>query len=178
MNSSWTIIISFILAVLFILILGSRFKKKKPEIKLATIDKDSIAPFGLSHNGLAIGDRLVIFAGYDYKPKYLGDNDFYIGEIVKFIPGQAGRKSAPVLRMDKSVQFDTLIGQYFVIETRHVGQDWNGYGAVHVELCDFEPESIDYEQRDKGLWIEAAASYEFEERYFDIKNMKKQTTNA
>jgi hypothetical protein len=72
--------------------------------------------------------------------------------------------------MNKLIKFDSYAGQYFVLETRYVGQDWRQYGPVHIKLCDFEPEFLDYEQRKKGLWIEAAASYEFEKRYFEIKN--------
>ena len=161
-GSSITYIIFYVVA-LIALVLFIRFKKKK-NIGYAHIDNDSIAPFGLSHKGIAIGDRLVIFAGYDYKPKYLGEHDYYIGKIIKFIPGQIGRISAPVLRMDNSIQYDSLIGQYFVLETRYVGQDWKGYGPIHIELCNFEPEESNYDQRKKGLWIEAAASYEFEKR--------------
>jgi len=165
-----------LLILLIALIIISRLIRNKKGFKYAQIDKDSIAPIDLTHKGLVAGDRLVIFGGYDYQPKYLGDNQNYIGQIMKFIPGQEGRKTAPVLKMDKPIQFDSLVGDYLVLETRYVGQDWNQYGPVHVELCDFEPDSIEYKLRRKGMWIESHASYEFEDRYNKIENERNKTT--
>lgn len=45
---------------------------------------------------------------------------------------------------------------------------FGGYddGPVHLELCHFIPDSVPYEKRNKGIWIEGATAYEFENLYF------------
>jgi hypothetical protein len=46
-----------------------------------------------------------------------------------------------------------------VLEIRHQCEKWTEGGIVHIELCDFIPENLEWSKWKQGVWIEAAAPY-------------------
>jgi len=112
------------------------------------------------HKGIEIGDRLRLWGGYDYNPEWMAGRESHFGTVKSFIPGQNTQK-AIVVALEDSIDFNGNHGKYIILETRYEGQTWYEYGPVHIELCDFIPDSLPYKDRRKGIWVEAAASYDF-----------------
>lgn len=115
--------------------------------------------FGESHKPIEIGDRIKLWGGYDYDPRWLVGKSHHIGFVIKKIPSQ-NSGDAIVIELDDEINIKEGKGKYIILETRYEGQTWNEYGPVHVELCDFIPDSLPFNERKQGKWIEAAASYE------------------
>jgi hypothetical protein len=110
-------------------------------------------------DALAIGDRVRLSGGYDMNPKWLSGNDAYMGTVSRFIPGQ-NQVPAAVVKLDKKIAFDGTVGDVVVLELRYKGGSWKSRETVHIELCDFEPDSVAWESRQQGQWIESHASFE------------------
>lgn len=61
--------------------------------------------------------------------------------------------------LDEEITAKGTTGHVLVLELRHVGAEWGSEGIVHVELCDFFPDPVRWQDRKQGTWVEAAASY-------------------
>jgi hypothetical protein len=92
------------------------------------------------------------------KPKWLGGKDCYFGLIAEFIPGQ-NQNPAAVVKLDHQITFDETTGDIVILELRYKGAKWGRKETVHVELCNFVPESASWESRKQGKWVESHASY-------------------
>ena len=144
-------IIGFILFVYFIVVLSTFIQ----------INKADRTGFFRRLKGIKQGDRLRLFGGYDIYPQWLDDKKEYLCTVLKYIPGQNKRKKAIVAKLDDPLTYQNYYTGFFVVlETRYKRQNWRFDGPVHIELCNFEPETISYNERDKGIGIEAAASYD------------------
>jgi hypothetical protein len=110
-----------------------------------------------------------VYGGYDYEPDWLAANtNGYTGRVVEFIPGQ-NTKLAPVVELDEelvlpdgagAVQGKPLRGRFIVLELGHMGTTWaTATPRVHVELCDFRPETRRWQDRPQGAWVESHATY-------------------
>jgi hypothetical protein len=109
---------------------------------------------------LAVGDRVRVFGGYDYEPKWLAGGSGYDGTVVAFIPGQ-NENPAAVVRFDQEVVLSDARGECAVLELGHKGTTWaTPKPRIHVELCDFEPEARRWQDRRQGAWVESHATYE------------------
>lgn len=107
---------------------------------------------------LAVGDRVQVAGGYDMEPQWLGGRQYYSGTVKAFIPGQNDTR-AVVVALDEAAVFENCLGKYLVLELRYTGDPWAETGAVHVELCDFEPEAEAWQYRQQGKWVESHATY-------------------
>lgn len=118
---------------------------------------------------LAVGDRVRIYAGYNPEPWWLtGHPHGYMGQVTAFIPGQ-NDTPAVVVELDEEVVLEQgaavedrpARGRWLVLELRHVGTVWSISGpVVHVELCDFPPPPVRWQDRRHGAWVESHAQYE------------------
>lgn len=105
------------------------------------------------------GDRVKLSGGYDMEPRWLGGAEYLLGSVHTFIPGQNSEPAAVVV-LDAPIRVDGVEGRTVVLELRYVGQTWADSGTVHVELCDFEPEAVRWQDRRQGRWVESHATYE------------------
>jgi hypothetical protein len=106
---------------------------------------------------LVAGDRVFVYGGYDQAPKWLGGGMGYSGTIERFIPGQNAELAA-VVRTDDAVAAEGVSGSLLVLELRYVGAKWLSGANVHVELCDFEPDAVRWQERRQGKWVESHAA--------------------
>jgi hypothetical protein len=104
---------------------------------------------------------VAVFGGYDYEPRWLNGGPGYHGIVERFIPGQ-NSDPAVVVRLDAPITVDGVTGSVVVLELRYVGQQWSDKGTVHVELCDFDPPEVRWQDRRRGKWVESHATYEVE----------------
>jgi hypothetical protein len=109
-------------------------------------------------DALKVGDRIRLAGGYDMDPKWLAGSESYTGIVSEFIPGQ-NKANAAVVRLDQAITVDGISGDILVLELRYEGAKWKGTETVHVELCDFVPESKSWKFRKQGLWVESHATY-------------------
>lgn len=107
---------------------------------------------------LKVGDRVRLSGGYDMEPKWLAGQDYYLGTVEEFIPGQ-NQNQAAVVKLDNAITFDDMTGDIVVLELRYVGARWKQKETVHIELCDFMPEAASWKSRKQGKWVESHASY-------------------
>ena len=112
----------------------------------------------MSESSLAEGDRLVLWGGYDQEPRWLVGRPEHPATLVRFIPGQNKDLDA-VVRLDEPIDVDGVSADLAVLALRYEGATWTSEGVVHIELCDFDPESKRWQDRRQGAWVEAAASY-------------------
>lgn len=109
---------------------------------------------------LAVGNRVRVFGGYDMDPEWLAGGDGYTGKVAAFIPGQNDTPAA-LVHFDEEIRLPQATGQYAVLELGHVGSTWTERRPrIHVELCDFEPEPVRWQDRRQGVWVESHATYE------------------
>ena len=106
------------------------------------------------------GDRVRLSGGYDMEPRWLNGCHSYFGECIGFIPGANGQLAA-VIRLDRSISFDSMTGSYVVLQLRYVGARWSKHETVHVELFT-EPPTTLQDSATHGLWIESHANYRVE----------------
>jgi hypothetical protein len=107
---------------------------------------------------MKIGDRVFLTGGYDTKPEWLSGGTGYHGSIEKFIPGQNDTLAA-VVRFEQPVVTSGLTANYAVLELRYEGTTWiSSRETVHVELCDFVPDDIRWQDRQQGRWVESHAT--------------------
>ncbi len=106
------------------------------------------------------GQRVKLSGGYDMDPKYLSGKDYLTGYFIKFIPGQNGKKAA-VIKLDEPILIENYIGEICVLELRYVGSQWGKENICHIELCNFIPDDIKWNDRKQGKWIESNCSVEF-----------------
>ena len=104
------------------------------------------------------GNTVKLSGGYDCEPAWLPHVEHVIGEVIKFIPGQNSEPAA-VIKLPSPITVESCTGNILVLELRHEGAKWVEEGVVHIELCDFMPDDIRWQDRKQGLWVEAAASY-------------------
>ena len=83
----------------------------------------------------------------------------YTATITRLIPGQNDTPAA-VAHLDASISIDQITDQVLVLELRYKGASWGETNTVHIELCDFEPESKPWNDRRRGKWIESHATCE------------------
>lgn len=109
---------------------------------------------------LTVDDRIELFGGYDYEPRYLQNpkTTAIRGKVLKFIDSERGDKSA-VIELDNEIVGDSLTTKIIVINARYEKQDWSTNGPVHIELHLEAPDFHFNMHEPKGEWIEAAASY-------------------
>ena len=93
------------------------------------------------------------------EPAWLQGRQHYMATITRFIPGQ-NDALAVVAHLEAPVSIDQATGQVVVLELRYKGATWGEANTVHVELCDFEPESKTWKDRRQGKWIESHATCE------------------
>ena len=109
---------------------------------------------------LKVGDRVIVYGGYDMDPPWLASNPAgYTGEVVEFIPGQDSDPAA-VVALDQELVLpegagatrgNRRRGTFLVLELGHVGADWSTpTPRVHVELCDERPEPTPWQDRRRG----------------------------
>jgi hypothetical protein len=124
---------------------------------------------GVQPRTLEIGDRIVVYGGYDYDADWLAANpDGYTGRVIEFIPGQ-NVQSVPVIELDEELVLPSgagaardreVRGRFLVLELGHEGTDWSTpTPRIHVELCDFRPEATRWQDRRQGAWVESHATY-------------------
>jgi hypothetical protein len=122
---------------------------------------------------LQVGDRVWVGGGYDSDAAWMtaaGDDLGYRGSVLEFIPGQ-NVQPAPVIELDDEIilpegagaaQGKEIRGTFLVLELATRGSDWaTRRPRIHVELCDFQPESRPWEERRKGVWVESHATYDY-----------------
>jgi len=107
---------------------------------------------------LTVGDRIRIGGGYDMEPRWLNGKKHYTGTVKAFIPGQNDLPAA-VIELDEAAVSENIAGRYLVLELRYAGSEWSESETVHVELCDFEPDTRAWRDRRQGRWVESHASY-------------------
>ena len=127
----------------------------KPFLKFLAKLPSTIA---VQFSAMKVGDIVKLYGGYDYDPKWLGKEDHRLATVLKFIPGQNSEPAA-VVKLSQPIAVDSVTGEVLVLELRHEGAKWFKKGTVHIELCNFIPEDIRWQDRKQGLWVEAAASY-------------------
>lgn len=112
------------------------------------------------------GTPITVGGGYDFEPQWLGGREHVTGRVEKWIPGQ-NSEPACVVRLDEPLTASGDVhgkrqecsGRFLVLGLRYVGQEWERSGTVHVELCETEPESRPWGERDAGAWVESHATY-------------------
>ena len=109
-------------------------------------------------DSLKVGDHIRLDGGYDIEPKWLAGKGYYTGTVINFIPGQ-NKTQAAVVRLDQAITVDGISGDILVLELRYEGAKWERQETVHVELCNFMPESKSWKFRKQGLWVESHATY-------------------
>jgi hypothetical protein len=113
------------------------------------------------------GNRVLLSEGYEAAPAWLAGHEAVTGTVVAFIPGQ-NREEAAVIELDDELVIRTAAGQipgvksargrFAVLELRHAGQTWKaGHPVVQVELCDFMPDRVRWQDRRQGEWVESHA---------------------
>jgi hypothetical protein len=107
---------------------------------------------------LQTGDRVQLSGGYDAGYTWLGEKESIYGTVVKFIPVQ-NERPASLIKLDEPIAVDGVTGELLVLELRYVGSEWKPTETVHVELCDFEPEEKQWQDRRRGKWVESHATY-------------------
>jgi hypothetical protein len=106
-----------------------------------------------------VGDRVRLFGGYDQDPEWLGGRPEVFGIVERFIPGQ-NKEPAAVVRLDEELTVGEAKGSLVVLELGLVEADWTtSEPRIHVELCNFEPESHRWKERRQGAWVESHATY-------------------
>ena len=109
-------------------------------------------------NCLQTGDRVQLSGGYSFEPEWLSGRGSVAGMVAEFIPGQ-NETPAAVIKLDEPLTAEGVTGDLLVLELRYVGASWQSTGTVHVELCDFAPESTRWQDRRQGKWVESHATY-------------------
>lgn len=118
---------------------------------------------------LRVGDSVVVFGGYDTEPAWLaGHGEGYPGRVTRFIPGQ-NEQPAAVVELDRELVLEegagaalghAVRGRWLVLELGHAGTDWSTpTPRIHVELCDFPPPAVRWQDRRQGVWVESHATY-------------------
>ena len=108
---------------------------------------------------LSVGDRIRLSGGYEIEPAWLQGRQHHTATITGFIPGQ-NHTPAVVAHLDALISVDQIVGEVVVLELRYKGARWDKGNTVHIELCDFEPESKPWKDRRQGMWIESHATCE------------------
>jgi hypothetical protein len=118
---------------------------------------------------LEVGDRVVVYGGYDPEPEWLVANPAgYPGRVVEFLPGQ-NANPAPLIELDDQLVLPAGAGP---CEERRFGDCSSSSSslieeptglrrllAFTVELCDFRPEPKPWPDRRQGAWVESHATY-------------------
>jgi len=104
---------------------------------------------------LSPGQRVWITGGYDPEPAWLAGGTGHRGTIERLIPGNA--QPSLVVRTDDGVSANGTTGRVLVLQLRYTGASWTSGAVVHIELCDFEPDSEAWANRRQGQWIESHA---------------------
>jgi len=117
---------------------------------------------------LQVGDRVVVYGGYDFEPQWLSANPAgYPGEVIEFIPGQ-NEQPAAVVELDEELVLPNgagaarhpVHGTFVVLELGHEGTDWaTPTPRLHVELCEERPAAKRWRDRVRGAWVESHATY-------------------
>jgi len=103
------------------------------------------------------GDRVFVSGGYDMEPRWLSGRAGYAGTLERFIPGQ-NKEPAAVVRTDEPVTADEVTGNVLVMELRWVGATWRSGAVAHIELCNFEPDAVRWQDRRQGAWVQSHAT--------------------
>ncbi len=92
------------------------------------------------------------------EPQWLHGGAGYWATVVNYFPGQ-NSEAALLVETDDLLFGKNTGGKFLVLELRYTGDEWNGSGVVHVELCSDRPEEKRWQDRKQGVWIESHASY-------------------
>jgi len=109
-------------------------------------------------DSLKVGDAVQLSGGYDFEPEWLAGTEHVDGSVIGFIPGQ-NETQAVVVRIERTLTYEGVSGDILVLELRYVGAVWGITGVVHIELCDFIPETKPWNDRRQGKWAESHATY-------------------
>jgi hypothetical protein len=111
------------------------------------------------------GTRVCVSGGYDTNPEWLnGRPAGYLGTLLGYMPGQ-NELPAALVELDEpihevEIRGEVVSGAYLILEQAWVGVPWGPTSPrVHVELCDFMPESRPWAERRQGFWAESHASF-------------------
>lgn len=107
---------------------------------------------------LQVGDRVQLSGGYSFEPAWLAGRESVEGTVAAFIPGQNGTPDV-VVELYEPITYQDVTGDIFVLQLRYVGAVWSASEVVHVELCDFRPEPIPWQDRRRGKWAESHTTY-------------------
>jgi hypothetical protein len=107
---------------------------------------------------MTIGDRVLVSGGCEIEPDWLSGRSGCHATLLKFIPGQ-NDGTAAVVHFDQPVTAKGITGAYAVLELRYAGATWNTPNeTVHIELCDFIPRDVRWQDRRQGKWVESHAT--------------------
>lgn len=107
---------------------------------------------------LQVGDRISLSGGYRFEPEWLSGKTSVKGSVVAFIPNQ-NDGSACVIKLDEPLGGDGASDDIAILKLRYVDASWGPSETVHIELCDFMPETKRWEDRRQGEWVESHATY-------------------
>ena len=110
---------------------------------------------------LNVGDQVEISGGYDYEIRWFKNIEAgKVQGIVRAIFGKEESKTNVIVELPEKIKVDDFNGKYLVLSARYEKQEnTETSGTVHLELCDFYPESKSWEERKHGEWIESHAYY-------------------
>ena len=134
---------------------------KKINMNINRIFGISISLTNLFKNEIKIGSEIKLLGGYESDPKWLNGKESYSGQVVTIIPGH-NKEPSLVVKLNDTITFESYEGNYVVLELRHEGAKWINKGIVHIELYNSIPEDNQWQKRNKGTRVEAAASYEIQ----------------
>ena len=106
---------------------------------------------------IEVGDRITLAGGYDYDPPWHGGREYHPATVIAFIAGQ-NDTPALVARLDAPISVDEFTGDIVALELRWVGARWEDNAVAHIELCDFVPDDVPWQERRRGRWIESHAT--------------------
>jgi len=124
------------------------------------MERNALSEGGADERPLTVGDRVRVYGGYDMDPEWLAGGSGYTGSVAAFIPSQNDGVAA-VVRFDEVIELREGSGSFAVLELGHTGATWSeDRPRLHVELCDFEPPPVRWQDRRRGAWVESHATYE------------------
>ena len=104
-----------------------------------------------------MGDRITLSGGYFPHAAWLRERTHHAATVVRFVPGQ-NPPPALVAKLDEPMTVEGHTGEIVLLELRYVGAEWHDGAIAHMELCDFMPENIPWDQRPRGYWLESHTS--------------------
>lgn len=104
-----------------------------------------------------VGNRITLTGGYDMDPLWLQGRRHHLATVLRFMPGR-NETPALVARLDTPLTVEGYTGDIVILELRYQDALWHHNAVAHIELCNFMPEDLPWQQRGKGRWIESHAT--------------------